>query len=865
MFKFKISINFGALASMIKSSVALWFCMLLLLPVTTWAQSLTITVSDITIEATAPETPVTVANLGAMTASGATLTFTPESPFVLGDHTITWMAVDADDNTATATQILTISDTLPPELIIDDAGLANSIVEATAALTPVTLSTATSTDIVDGSLAIIVTLDGDSSQVFSPGDTIMLPPGPHSFTWTSTDLSDNEANDYVSLVVEDKDAPIITFVAPSSGNELEINADSRFVYIDNVMEGLGINIVEILIDSVSINFDGEIIEDAEETKAGQAFLSGGLHLESGTHILGLSVTDHADQVGTNTLTINVVPRVDFASDQVVGVGTQLTVKAVLSGPAASYPVTIPFAIDSIASLTATATTTGTITISSGEYGSVNFMVADGLTADASLTFSVDGAVTNANPTGGTPAHKVTIRAEDVAPSVNPRLIQNTSTVAAVTAMGGEITIASNAMDLNGGTLTFDWSGSDAALIAVVALSTDSTSHSLKLTPSSLDEGMYYWQVQVSDTSNMMTTVRGPLLVVGDSPTMVVADVDGDGIPNDKDTASFPLEVLPKYTQLGETSALVVSEGGIELGLGSMALSETFDGDSIGGAAIPLAQLGDDLAANLGNLDFEAVEMIDFRAGNLPEAGASARIVFPLSTPTSNSRLRRYDSTQDQWQDFSVDSNNKIYVAVNQDLKGSCPVVNDSQYTEVTSMTTLSDGTQIPMLPDGNYCAQLLIQDAGPNDADGLANAIIMDTFAFHSAIVSQLSVTDTTTIDDGTVELGDTGIEMLRFSLDASSSNLVLEDLTLTAGGDESSSTSSAGNEDLYVANVNLYKVSSADAAISGSPVGTGRFSGDNGTLVISFPSDYSLDMGESHFVVTYDFSTIEQLNEFKN
>lgn len=817
----------------------------------------------IAVEATGLTTIVKLGKVIAVDAQDGSLTPTPDNlgPFGLGTHTIIWTATDEDSNVTTATQVVQVMDTTFPDLDVNMA--TEGTMEATSLFTTVELGTATAKDIVSGILAPIATIEVNGSTFTrDSGGSVALPLGEHNVVWSAADSSGNTATAVKTISITDDDAPVISFTKADEDDDnlMTIKADSRQIYLSNVMDDLGIDVMEVGIASYDINLDGKAIEN------GGAFLSGGLHLISGAHTLGLTVVDHADLIDSDTLTIHITPRVDFAGDQVVGVGSDFSVESVLTGPAVAYPVTIPFAIDSIASLTATTTitTTGTITITGGESGSVDFTVADNITVDASLTFSVSGEVTNAN-LDGTPTHVVTIQATNIAPNVNPSISQSATNVVAVTPTGGEVAIMANAVDVNGGSLTFSWDGSDASLIAALVSGTDSVENVLKLDPSTLDTGTYSWQVQVTDILSLTTTVNGSLLVFEQSATpTVLADMDSDGIPDDLDNPDLPPEVLQKYTSAGDTVALVVAEPGIDLGLGTLALNETIDGDEVGGVAIALTQLGD-VAATLG--DFEAVELFDFKASSLPEVGSSINIVFPLQVPTSSdARLRKYDPANGQWRYFIIDDKNKLYTAVDEDPQGVCPTVNDSSYVEATTLQTLDNGNQTAQLPGGNYCIQMRIEDGGLNDNDGLANSIILDPFAVQSVIVSTLTGVKSSPVNsvpDGFASLGDTDVEMLRFNLESSSPNLEVGNLTLTAGGDISSTSSQAGDERLYVANVKLYQVASIDAAPGGSPIGMGRFDGDNGILVITFANGYSLNMGANYFVVTYDFSTLTQLNEF--
>jgi len=63
-----------------------------------------------------------------------------------------------------------------------------------------------------------------------------------------------------------------------------------------------------------------------------------------------------------------------------------------------------------------------------------------------------------------------------------------------------------------------------------------------------------------------------------------------------------------------------------------------------------------------------------------------------------------------WKDFIQDGHNSLSSAPGR--SGFCPPPGDAQYTAG--------------LVNGYYCVQITIEDGGPNDADGTANAVVAD-------------------------------------------------------------------------------------------------------------------------------------------
>ena len=144
--------------------------------------------------------------------------------------------------------------------------------------------------------------------------------------------------------------------------------------------------------------------------------------------------------------------------------------------------------------------------------------------------------------------------------------------------------------------------------------------------------------------------------------------------------------------------------------------------------------------------------------------------------------------------------------------------------------------------------QLMLEDGGPNDADGMANAVIRDPGGI--ATDAQAVAIDATGINvaDKTVTAGSTDVVMLRFQLMSNSSDVVLRELNLAASG--------TGNDVNDVTAVRVWIDRNADGAVDAADtaVGSGSFGADNGTLSISLANPLTLDAGMTDFIVTYDY-----------
>jgi len=115
----------------------------------------------------------------------------PSRFFVLGETTITWTATDTSGNSASATQTVTIVDTISPSITAP----GSITMEATSSDSNiVTLGNPVSSDLVD-----IPSIFNNAPDLFPLGETIV--------TWTATDTSDNSASATQTVTIVDTTSP----------------------------------------------------------------------------------------------------------------------------------------------------------------------------------------------------------------------------------------------------------------------------------------------------------------------------------------------------------------------------------------------------------------------------------------------------------------------------------------------------------------------------------------------------------------------------------------------------------------------------------------------------------------------------------
>ena len=219
-------------------------------------------------------------------------------------------------------------------------------------------------------------------------------------------------------------------------------------------------------------------------------------------------------------------------------------------------------------------------------------------------------------------------ARDEQPSIWIELAQ--ADVGAVNALAADAGAATATAMVGGhqtGTLHYDWSGSDNAVLAVT--SGDRFAKTLTFSPETLPAGAYELLLRVHREVGEVQTAPSELHfafeVLEDATAEDVADADGDGIPDYADEhdgrRGFANE-LPAHA-----GVLMQAEPGTRLRLGATARSVRSTSALVSPADI--ASVADGTAEDT----FEYPGGIyDFEVANLPSPGTAVRVVLPQSAP-----------------------------------------------------------------------------------------------------------------------------------------------------------------------------------------------------------------------------------------
>lgn len=151
---------------------------------------------DVSAEATARLTPLTLDPPPVIDLFPATVTHDAPASFALGLTSVTWTARDMNGNVASARQNVTIRDTTPPVVTPP----ADRFAEAQGERTRVALGTATASDLFP------FTLTNDATADFGLGVTTV--------TWSARDDSDNVGVARQRVTVRDTRAPTLTLPPP---------------------------------------------------------------------------------------------------------------------------------------------------------------------------------------------------------------------------------------------------------------------------------------------------------------------------------------------------------------------------------------------------------------------------------------------------------------------------------------------------------------------------------------------------------------------------------------------------------------------------------------------------------------------------
>ena len=432
---------------------------------------------------------------------------------------------------------------------------------------------------------------------------------------------------------------------------------------------------------------------------------------AGEHQLYWQATNAKGISSTVTQLLQIQPQVSLSKAQTVINNSNVTVTAILSGKPPTYPVEITYNItDSTASVSEHNLTSGSVIITSGLTGNINFDVF----AELSTVPEKDIIITldNTLNLGANTSTTITVTEANIAPSVVLNAHQQGESRLTIGKNAGPVTITALISDQNlADTVNLQWLA-DAGLE-----NTSTDNNQFVIDPSSLNSGVYKVLVTATDngTGPLSSTDEIYLLVQDALPTLGNEDSNNNLIPDNIDgLADDNQNGIPNYLDPGFACHLITEQ----LTNTSQFIAEGEPGTCIRkGAAAALSDTGGILLngadAQLLEPDIEATNIggsFDFILRGLPTVGASYNLALPQLQPVPENALYRKFNQENGWTNFVVNEKNQLFSTTGE--PGFCPPPGDSIWQEG--------------LTAGHWCVQLQIEDGGANDADGIANGTIVD-------------------------------------------------------------------------------------------------------------------------------------------
>ncbi|WP_041523728.1 tandem-95 repeat protein [Gilvimarinus agarilyticus] len=445
--------------------------------------------------------------------------------------------------------------------------------------------------------------------------------------------------------------------------------------------------------------------------------NGVLYLAPGRHTVEWWAEDRAGNSVQQSQQVDVAPLVSMSPDQTVAEGSITRFRVFLNGPAPEYPISVPYVVDSSSTVGADDYTLvgDRVSFAEGELeATVEVLIApDSETeADETLIVALDyragepaDSLYNFNP-GAKSQHRITVTESNVPANISAQLMQDGERRSVVARDGGLLQLSASVFDPEGETYQLSWSG-----IAELESQFADANESLSISPELLPVGAYRAMLSVTDSAGHMSHTQVRFAVVESLPALSAesdqdgdgdndasegyADTDGDGVPDYLDAHTVG-HVTSTSTEHNDRFLLECTVGlSCSPGIGA----------GVDGASV-LIEMGD-LPSDEGYTNVGGY--FDFAVGGLVHVGDQAQVVIPLreSIP-ADAEYRKWQN--DVWFSFIEDANNALHSSAGNE--GYCPPPGSDQWQSG--------------LIEGYWCVQLTLEDGGPNDADGVANSMILD-------------------------------------------------------------------------------------------------------------------------------------------
>ncbi|ANS87152.1 hypothetical protein VSVS12_03443 [Vibrio scophthalmi] len=450
----------------------------------------------------------------------------------------------------------------------------------------------------------------------------------------------------------------------------------------------------------------------------------------GRHDIRWLITDRDNNATVTTQIVDIHPMISLGKDATVGNDVeQYRVPFVLNGLSPSYPVTIPYQIFRHDNSSRSLIDSGVIAILDGTtaYLDLNVPNTDAVDPTSILSVKIDKTQTDqGHLLNISDRDEFTLYAqyESLSPTVESRVYQRgqqrhwVDRLSLITLKA----IVKNPDD--NANYQFNWQyHTDITPVLV-------EDGKLILDPSDLEEGIHKVTVFVHRSDTPTTVTEHEIYFEQTNLANLSPDNDSDGdlIPDqeegyaDEDLDGFPdylddltsCHMMPAYANQ-EQRYLVEVEPGLCLHKGTTIANAMTSG-------LLVDPNNQEIAPDTGQNYIGGV--YDFAISGLSHGGQLASIVLPQKLPIpANAVYRKH--LHNRWQDFADDINGlnqdpllaNGWVSSARGEAGYCPPPQSAN----------TDGSPWYFgLNEGDWCVQLTIRDGGKNDADGLANGVILD-------------------------------------------------------------------------------------------------------------------------------------------